>query len=278
MSLILDFIDGKLPPDLYDAYLTPLFDTWSNVLLRVTPPSGEVLDIACGTGVVTRKLAQIPTVERVEAIDIAAPMIEKAKALTQPELRTAFQVASADQLPFEDNRFNAAYCQQGLQFFPSKVDALREAARVVKPGGRLTFSVWTRANDGNPVFASFEEIIARKLGEDLLPFGPFSFGNPGEIELVAIEAGLKSVKIERVEQLAPLCDPRTLVLFDLLFLGRPGSDGNMQPLFKPSDSSKDITIEAIVSELEAAVKPFQQSDGTLLAPSTAHILSVEVND
>ncbi|MEM7766504.1 MAG: class I SAM-dependent methyltransferase [Pseudomonadota bacterium] len=119
LSITLDFVDRRLPPDLYDAYLTPLFDTWSDVLVEISPPAGEILDIACGTGIVSRKLSQSADVKSVEAIDLAPPMIDKAKAITGSESRVAFQIARADQLPFEDDQFNAAVCQQGLQFFPN---------------------------------------------------------------------------------------------------------------------------------------------------------------
>ncbi len=275
MSIILDFVDGRQPPDLYDAYLTPWFETWSDVLVESAPPEGVVLDIACGTGIVSRKLSQTQGVDHVDAIDVAHLMIEKAKAVTGSKIKVAFQVASADQLPFEDNRFNAAYCQQGLQFFPNKVAALQEAARVVRPGGALNFAIWTAASDGNPVFGAFEDLIASKLGDELVPFGPFSFGDANQIESVASDAGLKNIRIERVERLAPLPDPRTLMLFDLLFLGRPGPEGDMQPLFDPSDASKDDLIETLIAQFEEAVSRFHQPGGGLLAPSSAHILTAE---
>ena len=276
MTLIMDFVGDRLPPDLYDAYLTPLFETWSDVLVELSAPSGRLLDIACGTGIVSRKLASQTNVDHVDAIDVAAPMIDKARTLTGSDHPITFHIASADNLPFDDNSFSAAYCQQGLQFFPDKVAALKDAARVVEPGGKLTFAVWTYANEGNPVFGAFEEIVARELGEDLVPFGPFSLGSADQIKTLADEAGLANTAIERAERTTSLPDPRTLVLFDLLFLGRPGPDGNLQPLFDPADASKDALIESLMSEFEAAVREFQQSDGILLAPSAAHILVADV--
>lgn len=96
--------------------------------------------------------------------------------------------------------------------------------------------------DGNPVFSAFEEIAARELGADLVPFGPFSFGDREQLEEVARDSDLEIVSLERFEREAHLPDPRTLVLFDLLFLGRPGPDGSMHPLFDPADGSKDDQI------------------------------------
>ena len=82
--------------------------------------------------------------------------------------------------------------------------------------------------------------------------------------------------VERLEQTVPLSDVRTLVLFDLLFLGRPGADGQLQPLFDPQDASKDDLIESIISDLSHATRPYQDTDGALLAPTTANILVAEV--
>lgn len=272
MSLITDFLDGRLPPDLYDTYLTSLFTPWSEALIELAPPRGKVLDVACGTGIVSRKLAEQAAVTAVEAIDVAEPMIAKAQSLTPPELPVTYQTASADALPFADNHFSAAYCQQALQFFPDKAAALEDMTRVVVPGGSVTLAVWTRAHDGNPIYDAFERIVAEDLGEDLVPFGPFAFGDPEALSRVAREAGLDVDGVHRVALTTPLPDPRTLVLFDLMFLGRPDADGNLQPLFDPADASQDAAIEALIDKFEKAVAPYQQADGTLSAPSAANIL------
>ncbi|MEM7766503.1 MAG: hypothetical protein AAF253_03335 [Pseudomonadota bacterium] len=87
---------------------------------------------------------------------------------------------------------------------------------------------------------------------------------------------MEEINVERVERLAPLPDPRTLVLFDLLFLGRPGPDGDLQPLFDPSDASKDNLIEKLIAQFEETVGHFQDTGGGLLAPSSAHILVARV--
>ena len=276
MSLIQDFVAGRTPPDLYDAYLTPLFETWSDALVAAHPPRGHVLDIACGTGIVSRKLAGQPGVDQVAAIDIAPPMLDKAKALTGQDAEVSFHLASAEQLPFDDNAMQAAYCQQGLQFFPDRVAALKDAARVTQPGGHVAFSVWTAAHDGNPVFGTFEEIVARDFSDDLVPFGPFSFGSAASLQGTFEAAGLEIKSLERVEREANLGDPRSLVLFDLLFLGTPAADGSLQPLFDPEDASKDAQIEAIIEELSATSQNFQNADGDLIAPTTAHVVVAEV--
>ena len=241
-----------------------------------SPPRGDVLDVACGTGIVSRALCQHVDVNHVTAIDIAEPMIAKAQALTDPNAAVTFQVASADALPFQDNQFASAYCQQALQFFPDKVAALKEIARVVEPGGTLSFAVWTSTPNGNPVYAAFETIVAEDLGKDLVPFGPFAFGEIEALSQVAQQAGLQIDKLDQISLNTALPDPRTLVLFDLMFLGRPGPDGNLQPLFDPADASQDAAVEALIHKFETAVAEYRQADGTLLAPSAANLLVATV--
>ena len=275
MALIEEFVADRSPPQLYQAYLAPLFETWSDALVAALPPIGRVLDVACGTGIVSRKIARQPGVERVVAIDIALPMVEAARAYTNADANIEFHQASAEQMPFESNSFEAAYCQHGLQFFPDKVLALNELGRLLKSGGRAAIAVWTSARDGNPVFAAFEQVVAEELGSDLVPFGPFSFGDATQVEAVADKSDLTLVSLEKQERPSLLPDARTLVLFDLLFLGRPDPDGSMHPLFDPSDATKDSQIESIIARLTQATAQFRQSDGRLLAPSTAHVLVLE---
>ncbi|MEP2989980.1 MAG: class I SAM-dependent methyltransferase [Parasphingorhabdus sp.] len=277
MPLIRDFVAGRTPPDLYETYLADgLFSPWADVLIEAARPTDVCLDIACGTGVISRKLAELSEVSQIQAIDVAPPMIEKAIALQKEKglaPKVNFQVASALDLPFEDDTFDTAICQQGLQFFPDKAAALKEAIRVLRPGGTLAVAVWTAANDGNPVFGAFENIVADHLGSDLVPFGPFSLGDRDEIEKIAESANLCIDSLKRRELLTKLPDVRSFVLFDLLFLGRPGSDGSLQPVVDPEDPDGDAIIEKIIDELTARTAQHMGIDGGLEALTTAHILT-----
>ncbi|QKG69883.1 class I SAM-dependent methyltransferase [Erythrobacter mangrovi] len=272
MALIEDFVAGRTPPELYQAYLTPLFETWSDALIEASPPHGRVLDLACGTGIVTRRIAAEAKVDSVVGIDIAQPMIEAAMAATTGEMPVKYLIASADQIDFPDNSFQSAFCQQGLQFFPDKVAALNETERLLAPGASAVFAVWTSGSNGNPVFGAFEDIVAEELGADLVPFGPFSLGSQREIEQFVESSKLGLIALAKEERVVRLPDPKTLVLFDLMFLGRPAADGTMHPLFDPADSSKDEQIARIISKLASATAQFLQPGGDLLAPSSAHII------
>ncbi len=276
MSLISDFIAGRTPPDLYETYLSKgLFMPWADPLIEAVAASGACLDIACGMGVISRKLSDLPEVATISSIDVAPPMIAKAEALQREKdyaPRAKFQVASALELPFDEDIFDVALCQQGLQFFPDKVLALREAARVLKPGGSLGAAVWTSAHDGNPVFGAFEDILARNIGSDIVPIAPFSYGDPDEIRSVAEQAGLDVQAVERREMITTLPAVRDFVLFDVIFLGRPDADGALQAVIDPEDDAADELIEMIIAELTDAVRQYAQDDGTLKSPTTTHFL------
>jgi ubiquinone/menaquinone biosynthesis C-methylase UbiE len=105
-----------------------------------------VLEVAAGTGVVTREMARLlPLGTRIVATDLNPPMLEQAAAsgLAAGIVRPIeWQPADALQLPFEDGSFDAVVCQFGTMFFADKARAFAEARRVLRPGGWLAFNVW----------------------------------------------------------------------------------------------------------------------------------------
>lgn len=279
MSRISDFVAGRTPAELYERYLSPgLFVPWAEELIAMAPPRGAALDIACGTGVVSRALARREEVTGVSAIDVAPPMIALAAKLAADEKladRISFKEASALDLPFDDDAFDCAWCQQGVQFFPDRAQAMREARRVLKPGGAFVAAVWTAAGDGNPVLGALANSIAKRLGEDLLPLGPASFPDPEALRSVVEEAGFTVRALERREVMTMLPDVETFVLFDVLFLGRPGADGTLQPVLDPDDAASDDVVEALIADMTAELGPYIQHDGALKSPKTANVIIAE---
>jgi SAM-dependent methyltransferase len=106
--------------------------------------SGELLETACGTGILTRALAaRLPEAVAITATDLNEPMLDFAR-LQPGGGRVQWRQADAQDLPFADQTFDAVVCQFGVMFFPDKQRAYREVFRVLKPGGRFLFSVWDR--------------------------------------------------------------------------------------------------------------------------------------
>ena len=132
-------------PELYDQLMVPLiFQPYADdIVARLLPRRPHrVLEIAAGTGVVTRRLAeQLPAASEIVATDLNAPMLARAEAIGTAR-PVAWQVADAMALPFEDARFDAVVCQFGVMFFPDKAHAYAQARRVLAPGGVFLFNVW----------------------------------------------------------------------------------------------------------------------------------------
>ena len=156
-------------PQLYDEYLVPLiFEPYAQDLAaRVAARRpASVLEIAAGTGVVTRAMARrLPASSRILATDLNAPMLERAQAIGTAR-PVEWRVADAMGLPFEDGAFDAVVCQFGAMFFPDKAKAFAEARRVLKPGGAFLFNAWDRIEDNE-----FADVATQALGE-LFPADP----------------------------------------------------------------------------------------------------------
>jgi ubiquinone/menaquinone biosynthesis C-methylase UbiE len=137
-------------PEIYEKFLVPLiFASYAEDMARRVALRGgkEILEIAAGTGVVTRALAgALPPDSRITATDLNAPMLEQAQksGTVRP---VEWKQADAMKLPFADAMFDAVVCQFGAMFFPDRSVAYSEARRVLKPGGTFVFNVWDRIED-----------------------------------------------------------------------------------------------------------------------------------
>jgi ubiquinone/menaquinone biosynthesis C-methylase UbiE len=132
---------------LYDELLVPLiFEPYADDMARrvVARAPARVLEIAAGTGVVTRRLAALlPAAVEIVATDLNPPMLERAAAVGTSRPVT-WRQADAMALPFGDAEFDAVVCQFGVMFFPDKAKAFAEARRVLRNGGAFCFNAWDR--------------------------------------------------------------------------------------------------------------------------------------
>jgi SAM-dependent methyltransferase len=137
-------------PQLYQEYLVPLiFEPYAADLAKrlATRSPARVLEIAAGTGVVTRALAAVlPESTSIVATDLNQAMLDQASALGT-QRRVEWRQADAMSLPFPDGAFDAVVCQFGVMFFPDKATAFSEARRVLGSGGAFLFNVWDRIEE-----------------------------------------------------------------------------------------------------------------------------------
>jgi len=128
-----------------------IFGAYAEDLARrvATRPVRRVLEIAAGTGVVTRALAAaLPAGVEIVATDLNPAMIDHAQTIGTSRPVT-WRQADAMQLPFEDVEFDAIVCQFGVMFFPDKPKAFAEARRVLGPRGVFLFNVWDRIEEND---------------------------------------------------------------------------------------------------------------------------------
>lgn len=190
-------------PEQYDRYLGPmLFQPYATDLcarLQV-PPAARVLEVACGTGIVTQCLRHtLPHDATLVATDLNEPMIAFARGARGLGDGVEWRAADAQALPFEDARFDAVVCQFGLMFVPDKARAVHETRRVLARGGVFALNVWA-AFDHNPIGRIADAVISSFFPTDPPAFYKTPFGlddEPGLRHLLATSR-FEVIEVERV--------------------------------------------------------------------------------
>jgi SAM-dependent methyltransferase len=154
-------------PEIYEQRLVPLIfqpyaDDLAGRVVDVDPSS--VLELAAGTGVVTRALAARLPNAAITATDLNQPMLDHAAAVGTARPVT-WQQADATTLPFDDESFDVVACQFGVMFFPDRHQAYTEMLRVLRPGGVAIFNAWGAIEDNDFAF-SVTEVLAGMFPDD----------------------------------------------------------------------------------------------------------------
>lgn len=189
-------------PEYYDRCLGPAwFDAFARDLALRLPsgPSGDVLEIACGTGLVTRWLREHldPSV-RLVATDLSKPMLDYARGKFRDSGRIEWREADAANLPFADREFAAVVCAFGFMFVPDRRAAFRETARVLEEGGMLTFDVWDRIEENSHNLACAEVIEAMFPGDEEMRFRlPYEMYDASLLRQLLAETHFDVVNIEK---------------------------------------------------------------------------------
>ncbi len=184
-------------------------------------PGQRVLDVACGTGLVTLRAAlAVGPDGRVLGVDIASRMVETAalRARARQVGNAGFARMEAERLALPDATFDVVLCAFGLMYVPQPEEALREMRRVLRPGGRIVVAVWgERARCG---FAPLFEIVDSEVESEVCPLF-FRLGQGDALARLCADAGLERIAMERIT--AELPHPDAHDACNAAFLGGPAA-------------------------------------------------------
>ena len=246
-----------------DLFVKGLFKEWTiRVMDAAQIRSGHrVLDVGCGTGVLARDAAmRLGPTGFVAGLDPSPGMLAVAKKLTPT---VEWRQGRAESLPFPNQSFDAAVSQFGLMFFSERQLAIREMLRVLKPQGRLAVAVWDSI-DRIPAYAVEVALLERVAGERAANAlrAPFVLGDRQELATLFEKAGTASVEITTQHGTARFPSIRMMVEADLRGW-LPVMD-----VVLPEEQ-----IQRILEEAEGDLKPYLNSDGSVVFESSAHIVT-----
>jgi len=170
-------------------------------------PGERILDIACGTGVVTRLAAeQVGDQGSVAGLDVNPCMLAVARKSAPTGSAIDWYETTAEAMPLPDESFDVALCQMGLQFVPNKLKALEETRRVLGRGGRVVLNL---PGPTPQMFVALAGALARHVDPQCEGFvyAVFSMYDSDELRTLMSEAGFEDVHIERTQKTLRLPPP-----------------------------------------------------------------------
>jgi SAM-dependent methyltransferase len=240
-----------------DVFVPALFAQWVPTLLdHAGVTTGQrVLDVACGTGVVTRHAAElVGPAGAVSGVDLNPAMVQVAR---EGAPAIDWRVGDAGDLPYEDAAFDAAVCQSALFFFADPAQAVREMARVVRTGGVVALQTYAGL-DEQPAYGPFVAAVARLAGDDARTLlGTYwSQGDLGALTSLLEAAGLEPTTADST-------------LGQVRF---PSLDAFVHTEIQATPLASRIdqaTLQAILGESRRALAGLEQPDGSVVLPVRA---------
>jgi SAM-dependent methyltransferase len=245
------FVAGRSPAEIYDEKFVPaLFRPFAGTVADAAGirRGQKVLDVACGTGVLTLAAAErVGPTGAVVGLDANPDMLTVARRKAAP---IEWIDGQAEALPFADSSFDAVVSQFGLMFFDDRVAALREALRVLRPDGRLAVAVCD-AVERSPGYDALAALLQRLFGDSVADAfrAPFAIGDAAFLATLCRQAGL--ARAEVVSRAATVSFPS----IDALVSTERACVWTLGGLLD------DAQFERLLDEARRALRPFVQRDG-----------------
>ncbi len=244
---------------IYEAvYLPALFQEWCPVAIQAAciKNGDTVLDVACGTGALAISVASRVGAEgRSVGIDINNGMLTIARTKSSS---VEWIHAPAEKLPFEDDSFDSVVSQFGLMYFEKQTEAIREMARVLRPGGRIAISVWDKL-DNNPGLAA-EEYLWQRVFDEAVDEAPYRLGDKSILNKLFEGSGLNGIQVDTLEGTG-----RFESIESWIHTGAMG--------WTEDDSLSDDELRLLLETAKKELTEFQTERGTVVFPTSAHIIT-----
>lgn len=254
-------------PEAYEQYLVPpMFAPWADRLIESSDvrEGDQVLDVACGTGIVARRAAsRVSESGSVVGLDSNEGMLVVAEE-TAADLHRSIEWRQADatNLPFSDGRFDIVYCQQALQFFDDPAVAVQEMRRVIAPGGRVALSVW-RPLDYQPGYVVLADALEQHISDEAgtMMRSPFPEWDGKDLRTFVQNAGFDDVSV--TIEIGSVRYPSVTE-----FVRREAASS---PLAEPIAAIEREIRDELVREVEDALDAYRDDEG-IVSPMESNLV------
>src|SRR5262249_53515291 len=203
--------------EFYERYVRLIMEPWVRRLVDVAAlrPAEHVLDVACGTGLFAGLApCRVGADGRVVGVDLNGTMIETARTVSTADVHNTIEWRTGDAaaLPFANAAFDVVLCQQGVQFFPDRIQALREMRRVLRPGGRLALTVGSAITE-RPYRAALADALEQHVsaGAAAMARAADALHDTVELQKLVASAGFENVRVRPTIELTRLPLPAEFV-------------------------------------------------------------------
>lgn len=253
----------------YEKLFVPaLFEPWTEHLIDAASivEGSNVLDIACGTGILARSIySKFSRTGSIVGLDPAPGMIATASEL-EPNIE--WVLGTAEALPFPDAQFDRVVSQFGAMFFQDSRAALEQMHRVARPDARLALAVWN-STDFNPVYKDIIALLDSEVGKDAgdaLRL-PYILGDANKVVDLVVEAGFQNASVSTLTAQATFPSVRTMVEAELR---------GWLPLFDINLNEEKISD--VLATAGKRLAKYTSPTGAANFPTSAHIITATKTD